>query len=72
MAAHNKKMPDTDEQNPAICLSGNKTSVGTATKKQPSALSPLKEPEGPRLRFSLPYRAHFCICQPVLKIFDNF
>lgn len=23
-----------------------------ATKKQPSALSPLKEPEGPRLRFS--------------------
>ncbi|MEY4204651.1 MAG: hypothetical protein RL013_2355 [Bacteroidota bacterium] len=67
-----KKIPDTDEQNPVICLSGNKTSVGTATKKQPSALSPLKEPEGPRLRFSLPSRAFFYSCQPVLKIFDNF
>lgn len=66
-----KKIPDTDEQNPVICLSGNKTSVGTATKKQPSALSPLKEPEGPRLRFSLPSRAFFYIYQPALRNFDN-
>lgn len=67
-----QKIPDTDKQNPVICLSGNKN-IGWngPKKKQPSALSPLKEPEGPRLRFSSPCRAFSYIFQPAPRNFDN-